>query len=275
MNPTGLCQFDIDSTWQHHRCLLPKHKFHAQHLRGLPVEMGHLRSCKLVTQSTVFYTLWKAKFPCIIVTKACNVGWEEFDRKMWCKDVLPIHWNVGCRKIGVPVRRNPSSGDFYRDPKSKTYIFGRSKDGTDTVWTQKPAAQHPVHECNRLAAFLDNFTKRLIPDLWADMRAYRKGKGFLRHPHTQSRTGMVSFNYQSVFHVDERDEHISTLVVCKPQHMKGGWLVFIEWGIIIPLNDGDILHFWGMKDIHGTFEILFSDDDVENHIIRTAMVLYT
>ena len=81
---------------------------------------------------------------------------------------------------------------------------------------------------------------------------------------------MVSFNYQSIFHLDPYDKHGSMLTVLKPDHIKGGWLLFPRYKLAFPLNNGDILFFHGNLDLHGTSPFI----NIGDKEYRIGFVMY-
>ena len=91
-------------------------------------------------------------------------------------------------------------------------------------------------------------------------------------PSAHFTAGAVSFNYESVFHLDEMDKNVSVLTVFKLKEITGGYLLFPEYCLAFPLHDGDVLMFNGKTHIHGTSKLTFSNK--KNHIFRVGIIGY-
>ncbi len=232
---------------------------------------------EVVQESSAFYyTNWQ--FPRLIFTKAKHVKWPLGFLSSFRHLVKPLHHGSRTKKggFGVPMKRS-DRGDFKRDMQNCCYVVGQSKRNRVIDWNTKyPEFCKQTHS---MAKFLLKHTERLIPELNIDFAKVVSDANINCIPGTTVRASVISFDYESVYHLDNKDKHASILVVLKPDHIKGGWLVFPEWRLCFPMDNGDILIFFAKYDVHGTSEIYHIDDSgkVINHDEekRIGYVVYT
>ena len=243
------------------RCDITKITESCEGLRKRKLTTNDTTHTTIVTESTNLYST-EFKHPIFSYTMKKDIGYKSGFLQNWYSSVLPIHYNnVGNKRqkrLGTPMKRG-TTGDFKNDMKNCCYVVGNCRDKTPTAWNTKTEKHEAVRDkCFKMAKLLSTFCKTNFPDMWERKKRLAEELNIPLIPGTNSTATVISFNYQSVFHVDEKDKAESILVVVKPQGMKGGWLVFPEYNLSFPLNNGDILIFHGRKDIHGTSPYLFT-----------------
>lgn len=261
-------QHDIIEGSPHFKHLLPP-IIPCQMLRGIQTKDLDMNKMQVISDSSAFYS-WNYKFPRIILTKCKDVRpeWPPGFRSNFRKFILPTHRNKGGR-LGAVVKRGIRS-DFKWDMQNRCYGFGFTFEGNSFKWNNRQ--REYCDKACEIAVFLSAHVRQLIPGLWRDMKNVAAKKKVPLIPGTICRAFMVSFNYESVLHLDERDKHCSILVVLKPEGVTGGKLVFPEYGLSFRLDDGDVLIFWGQYNIHGTSKMYFVDDN--GKVFRIGIVMY-
>lgn len=268
---------DVDMCWPHKRSFIHREEDSFEHLRGEKISQLTVAETRTVLNSTVLFDP-VYEFPMFVYTRAVDVGWQKGVLEQFAKGVEPMHFNQPDssirkkKKLGTPMKRG-TKGDFAYDMRNCCYVVGYSRDNSITAWNERSKQARAVcAQTYPVAQFLENFAKDLIPQFWKEKKHIVEAEGIPLLPGTMSRASVVSFNYESVMHLDEWDRHASILFVVKPPNVKGGYLVFPEYRLKFPLDTGDVLIFHGDLTLHGTSQICI--EDKEQRVYRIGYVMY-
>lgn len=245
-----------------------------ENLRGIKtVGSGEdLSKYKLVQDSVAIYSCENFAFPTFVYTLAQHVGWDPGFTRKYRDLLLPIHhnWQHGKRgkKLGDPIVRHTK--DFENDMKNCMYVVGNTRKGKTTAWnTRSEKSREVCVHTKTVLQFLSKFATSIIPAFWNDELTAASNNV---KPSADFTAGVVSFNYESVFHLDELDKNVSVLTVFKPNEVTGGYLLFPEYCLAFPLHDGDVLIFNGKTHVHGTAKLTLPNN--QRHVFRLGIIGY-
>lgn len=247
-----------------------------ENLRSHSTDYLDFTGWKLVCKSVALYDVNNLKMPTFVYSMESDVPELKEDMHgeslgvFFRNYLVKVHSNPEGAKLGTKIRRK--GRDFVKDKVGSMYGYGIKRDGDWVQWNLNCWEMY-AKTILLLPQALTSHSNSIIPGFAEDKKQLAESKGVEFMKDTFSTASAISFNYQSVFHKDEKDQHASLLTVLKQKEMHGGWLLFPMYKIAFPLNHGDVLIFDGKQYVHGTSLLFYGNTDINEYRIGYVMYL--